>query len=123
MARIDLDAERQQRKAPVKHTIVLGGEEFTFPDVGGFPLEAMDLISQGAFGEAFKLILGEEAYGRFSRYTPDVADANTLMRKLTAVAGVGNLGNLPGSPAPRASGGTRSKRTSGGTTVSTPVAS
>lgn len=80
MTRLDLDAKRAARSEAENspHEVVFGGEVFALPP--RMPLECLDLMKEGEFRAAFRLLLGDEdAAARFMRHRPDDADLTELM--------------------------------------------
>ena len=115
MATLDLDAKRAARaeaeNAP--HQVTLGGDVFQLRP--RMPLEALDLMSDGQFRAAFRLLLvdpDDEVFGRFFAQVPDDRDLEDI------VAGL--YGQRPGeysaSRPSSANGGRPSKPTSPATT-------
>jgi hypothetical protein len=116
MATVDLDARRAARSEAESqpHRVVFGGETFTFPPT--VPLEALDLMAEGRFRHAFRLLLDDDtATARFMAHRPDDGDLDELMRGLYGQT----LGEPSASPGSSANGGRPSKPTSRTTTTST----
>lgn len=118
MASLDLDAKRAARSEAEQepHKVTLGGEVFELRP--RLPLEALDLMTEGAFRPAFRLILLDgqgEAFGRFFSHVPDDGDLEAIVEGLYGQA----LGESSASPASSANGGRRSRPTSPRTTTST----
>jgi hypothetical protein len=114
MAHLDLDAKRAARaeaeNAP--HEVVLGGETFTLPP--RIPLECLDLVQEGDFRAAFRLLLDdEEALIRFLAHRPDDEDLAELLGLY------GEPGESAASPVSSANGGRQPKQTSRRPTTST----
>lgn len=114
MAHLDLDAKRAARSEAenASHEVTFGGEMFLLPP--RIPLECLDLMRDGAFREAFRLLLNDEQEAaRFLAHRPDDADLEELMGLY------GEPGESSASPATSANGGRRSKPTSRRPTSST----
>lgn len=111
---VDLDARRAARAEAQGEPpeVVLGGERFTLPV--RLPLEALDLMADGQFRAAFRLLLADEdAVSRFFAHRPDDADLEDLMSVY------GEPGNSSASAPSVPSIGTRSRPTSPRRTAST----
>jgi hypothetical protein len=112
---IDLDARRaaraEQDPNPRPHGITLGGRAFSLP--GRCPLEALDLMAEGAFRRAFaKLLDGPADVAAFFAVDPPVDDAD-----LEDIMGVyGTPGESSASPHSSKDRGTPPRPTSKPTT-------
>jgi hypothetical protein len=115
MATVDLDAKRAARSEATNqpHEITLGGEQFTLP--ARIPLESIELMAEGAFRQAFRILLFDDPdqVDRFFSHRPDDGDLEEIM------ALYGAPGESSGSPASSPSNGSRLKPTSRATTTST----
>jgi hypothetical protein len=113
MAHLDLDAKRAARSEAEQtpHEVVLGGETFELAPM--IPLEALDLMADAAFREAFALLLGPEDATRFFRHKPDQSDLEQILSLY------GEPGESLASAASSPSIGKRSRPTSKRTTTST----
>ena len=110
----DLDAKRAARSEAQNqaHTIVLGGERFTFP--AQLPFEVLELMSEGMFRQAFELLLDDpDQADRFFKHRPDNLDLEEIM------ALYGPPGESSASRPSSASNGGRSRPTSRRATTST----
>jgi hypothetical protein len=112
---VDLDARRAARAEkdpnPRPHTLHLGGRDFTLP--ARCPLEALDLMAEGAFRKAFaKLLDGPADLTAFFAVDPPVDDAD-----LEDLMGVyGTPGESSASPRSSKTTGTPARPTSKRTT-------
>jgi hypothetical protein len=113
--KLDLDAKRAARDEAVAlpHEVVLGGEVFSLP--AKIPLEAIDLMAEGSFRAAFRLLLfdDQEQLDRFMSHRPDDGDLEEIMGLY------GTPGESSGSRPSLTSNGSRSKPTSRRATTST----
>jgi hypothetical protein len=112
---VDLDARRAARAErepnPRPHTLTLGGRAFTLP--ARCPLEALDLMAEGAFRRAFsKLLAGPDDTEAFFAVDPPVDDAD--LEDLMAV--YGTPGESSASPRSSKPAGTPARQTSKRTT-------
>ena len=116
MGHLDLDAKRVARSEAENqpHTVTFGGEEFTLPPV--VPLETLDLMADGQFRAAFRIMLDDDEADRFFAHRPDYLDLKQIMAGLY---GQGDLPEASASPPSSPSTGTRSRPTSRATTAST----
>ena len=113
MARIDLDAKRAARDEATNtpHEVTLGGDTFILP--ARIPLEVIDLMAEGAFREAFGVLLDDPGQvERFFAHRPDDGDLEDIMGLY------GQLGESSASPTSSPSSGRRSRPTSTATTGS-----
>jgi hypothetical protein len=116
VAVVDLDAKRAARSEAERkpHQVVFGGETFSFPPT--VPLEALDLMAEGRFRSAFRLLLADDSEtARFMAHRPDDGDLDELMRGLYGQA----LGESSASLGSSANGGRPSSKTGKRTTAGT----
>jgi hypothetical protein len=116
MARIvNLDARRAARAEAAGEPpgFILGGEEFTLPLT--CPLEALDLMAEARFRDAFQILLFDDADAveRVFKHRPDDADLEDIMSVY------GDSGESSASAPSSGRIGKRSRRTSRATTTST----
>lgn len=93
---VDLDARRAQRAEAMgeSSTVRLGGESFTFPAVGAWPVEIVDVLGKdGDLLAGLKLLLSEEDFPRFMAQRPTMGDISDLFEALGQRAGLGDAGN------------------------------
>ena len=124
MASLDLDARRAARAEATgePHEVTLGGEVFRFrPRI---PLEALDLMAEGKFRPAFRLMLFDDRDGkkvkvtaldRFFSHVPDDADLEDIVEGLYGQA----PGEFSASPASSANGGRPQRPIGKATTTAT----
>lgn len=101
--RIDLDAARAEAAAE-PHIVDFGGDEFKFPPVSEWPLDAVDAIRLGDFKSAMELVLGGD-WERFNGHRPTMGDMDRLLDAIAAADGHGSMG--------KSSGSSRSSKTTG----------
>lgn len=95
MARIDLDAARAEA-AKEPHIVDFGGDEFKFPPVDEWPLEAIDHVRLGAYRDAMQTVLGSD-WERFNSHGPTLGDMNHLLDAVAESDGVDSVGKSQGS--------------------------
>ena len=113
--KLDLDAKRAARDDAINlpHEVTLGGETFTLP--ARLPLEVLDLMSDGQFRDAFRVLLFDDPdqVDRFFKHRPDDADLEDIMGLY------GPAGESSGSHGSSQSNGGRPKPISRRATTST----
>lgn len=106
--KLDLDAKRRARAEAISlpHEVTFGGEAFSLP--AQIPLEALDLMAEARFRDAFRILLYDdpEQVERFFKHRPDNLDLEQVMGLY------GEPGESSGSRPSLSSNGSRSKRTS-----------
>jgi hypothetical protein len=120
MATLDLDARRAARAETIggPHEVTLGGEVFHLRPM--LPLEALDLMAEGKFRPAFRLMLvpdteDDTTLARFFANFPDESDLEDIVEGLYGQRSGERSASRPSS----ANGGRPSKPTSPPTTGST----
>lgn len=112
---VNLDARRAARAevADEPPGFILGGEEFALPLK--LPLECLDLMADGRFRAAFRVLLfdDEDAVERVFKHRPDDADLEDILSVY------GQPGESGASARSSRSTGRRSRQTSKPTTTST----
>lgn len=70
------------------------GTVYTVPTPMEWPLDTLDLLGEGKFTAALKLLLGDEQYAAFREAKPrKLSDAVGLMEAISKASGMGSTGN------------------------------
>lgn len=114
---LDLDAYRaaHAEQAGTPRRVRFGGQAYEFPPE--WPVEMGDLLTEGRFGAAVRLLLGAEQGNRFMATRPPMTlgEFTELTDRLYGM----EPGESPASPASSKAGSPRSRPTSNGSTRST----
>jgi hypothetical protein len=97
----DLDAASAAAKAEANaapFVFTYHGTRYEVPSANAWPVEALDLLSEGELGPALRLLLGDDAYRGMVDAGLTLGDLNLLFDQLAKASGMGGLPNSPPPP-------------------------